>query len=303
MTAAGIFEQSDIAASRVGRSIPGRAGVGLKPEHFADILGERPDLGFFEIHAENYMGAGGPTHRHMEMIRRDYPVSVHGVGLSIGAARGLDPDHLDRLKAVCERYEPGLVSEHLAWSSHGASYLNDLLPLPYTQETLARVCDHVDQVQTHLKRRMLLENPSTYLLFDASVIPETEFLAEVARRTGCGLLLDVNNVHVSASNHEIDARAYLKAFPIEKVGEIHLGGHAVDVDDEGHPLLIDSHDREVDDLVWDLFAEVIERAGPIPTLVEWDADLPAFPVLAREAALAETILQSSRGGRSHALAS
>ncbi len=285
------------APRRRPQAIPARAGVGLKAENYRDILGAPPDLGFFEIHAENHMAAGGAGHRWLERIRADHPLSVHGVGLSIGAARGLDDGHLGRLAAVCDRYEPGLVSEHLAWSSHGAAYLNDLLPLPYTQETLARVCEHVDAVQSRLKRRVLIENPSTYLLFEASDIPETEFLRDLARRTGCGLLLDVNNVHVSATNHAIDACDYLAAFPLEAVGEIHLGGHARDVDDEGAPLLIDSHDRAVDEVVWDLFAGVVDRIGPLPTLVEWDADLPPFAVLAAEAAAAEAILERAGGGR------
>ncbi|MEZ5686994.1 MAG: DUF692 domain-containing protein, partial [Paracoccaceae bacterium] len=206
--------------------LPANAGLGFKSEHFADIRASRPDLGFFEVHAENYMGAGGAPHAMLTALRADYALSLHGVGLSIGGARGLDPAHLARLRALIERYQPESFSEHLAWSSHGADYLNDLLPLPYTPETLALVCDHVDLVQEALGVRMLLENPSTYVLFEQSTIPETEFLAEVARRTGCGLLLDVNNVFVSCVNHRTDPRAYLAAFPLAHVAEIHLGGHA-----------------------------------------------------------------------------
>lgn len=272
--------------------LPADAGLGFKPEHFADIRAMRPDLGFFEIHAENYMGAGGAPHAMLEALRADYALSLHGVGLSIGGARGLDPAHLARLRALIDRYQPESFSEHLAWSSHGADYLNDLLPLPYTPETLALVCAHVDQVQEALGVRMLLENPSTYVLFEQSTIPETEFLAEVARRTGCGLLLDVNNVFVSCVNHRTDPRAYLAAFPLAEVGEIHLGGHAEEELPSG-PLLIDSHGAEVADPVWALYAEVIARTGPLPSLVEWDNDVPAFPVLLAEAARAQAVLRKS----------
>jgi len=220
---------------------------------------------------------------------------VHGVGLSIGGARGLDGAHLDRLRRVCDRYDPESVSEHLAWSSHGADYLNDLLPLPYTEETLALVCDHVDQVQGVLGRRILLENPATYLCFAQSTIPETAFLAEVARRSGCGLLLDVNNVFVSCTNHGTDPRAWLADFPLHRVGEIHLAGHDAETLPSG-PLLIDSHGAPVAEPVWALYAEVIAQAGPLPTLVEWDNDLPEWPVLAAEAARAGAIL-AARGAR------
>lgn len=269
--------------------LPNLPGVGFKPEHFAAIREDAAGIGFFEVHAENYMGAGGPPHAQLAAIRVDHALSVHGVGLSIGGARGLDADHLARVKRLCDRYEPESFSEHLAWSSHGAEYLNDLLPLPYTDETLRLVCDHVDQVQATLKRGILLENPATYLRFAQSTIPETEFLAEVARRTGCGLLLDVNNVFVSCTNQGADPRAWLAAFPLHLVGEIHLGGHDAEELPSG-PLLIDSHGAAVADPVWTLFAEVISRAGPLPTLVEWDNDLPEWPVLAAEAARAGKIL-------------
>lgn len=279
--------------------LPADAGLGFKPEHFAEIRAMRPDLGFFEIHAENYMGAGGAPHAMLTALRADYALSLHGVGLSIGGARGLDRAHLARLRALIERYQPESFSEHLAWSSHGADYLNDLLPLPYTPATLDLVCDHVDQVQEALGVRMLLENPSTYVLFAESSIPETTFLAEVARRTGCGLLLDVNNVFVSCVNHRVDPRAYLAAFPLAAVAEIHLGGHAVEELPSG-PLLIDSHGAEVAEPVWALYAEVIAQAGPLPSLIEWDNDLPAFPVLLGEARRAQAVLQS--GGRADAVA-
>lgn len=280
--------------------LPALPGVGFKPEHFAAIRSGAEGVGFFEVHAENYMGAGGLPHAQLAAIRADFALSVHGVGLSIGGARGIDPDHLARVRRLCDRYDPESFSEHLAWSSHGADYLNDLLPLPYTDETLGIVCDHVDQVQDGLGRRMLLENPATYLRFAASVIPETEFLAEVARRTGCGLLLDVNNVFVSCTNHGADPRAWLAAFPLHLAGEVHLGGHDAE-DLPSGPLLIDSHGAAVAGPVWALFAEVIARAGPLPTLVEWDNDLPDWPVLRAEAARAGEIL--ARGGAGHARAS
>jgi uncharacterized protein (UPF0276 family) len=270
--------------------IPQRAGVGLKPQHYRDILDGAPDVGFFEVHAENYMGAGGPPHRHLTAICERYPLSLHGVGLSIGADRPLDRDHLSRLKQLNERYEPGLFSEHLAWSTHGATYLNDLLPLPYTGETLARVSDHIDEVQETVGRQMLLENPSTYLAFEESTFSEIDFIAEVAKRTGCGLLFDVNNVHVSCTNQEWDPIAYIEAYPLSRVQEIHLGGHAPESDEKGRPLLIDTHDRSVDDIVWDLFRQTVTLAGPLPTLVEWDADVPSWAVLLEEAARAEEIL-------------
>ncbi|MGA2128212.1 MAG: DUF692 domain-containing protein, partial [Xanthobacteraceae bacterium] len=228
------------------RQIPPRAGVGLKPEHWAGILEAKPDVGFFEVHAENYMGAGGPPHRWLTEIRSRYPLSLHGVGLSIGADGPLDRDHLERLAALVERYQPGLFSEHLAWSTHDGVFLDDLLPLPYTAHTLARVADHIDEVQARLGRQMLLENPSTYLAFAESTFSEIDFIAEIVRRTGCGLLLDVNNVHVSSTNQQWDPVRYLDDYPLAAVQEIHLAGHAGEHDDEGRPLLIDTHDRPVD---------------------------------------------------------
>lgn len=269
--------------------LPLGAGVGFKPEHFAAIRSGARDISFFEVHAENYLGAGGPPHAQLTALRADHPLSVHGVGLSIGGARGLDKAHLARLHQLCDRYQPESFSEHLAWSSHGDHYLNDLLPLPYTAETLALVCDHVDQVQAALGRRMLLENPATYVTFAQSQMPETEFLAQVVARTGCGLLLDINNVFVSCTNHRIDPRAYLADYPMAAVGEIHLGGHEAE-DLPSGPLLIDSHGAAVADPVWTLYAEVIARIGPRPTLVEWDNDLPEWPVLAAEATRAARLL-------------
>jgi len=276
--------------------LPATAGVGFKPEHFAALRATPHRVGFFEVHAENYMGAGGLPHAQLTALRADYPLSLHGVGLSIGGARSLDADHLARLRALVTRYQPESFSEHLAWSSHDEGYLNDLLPLPYTPETLALVCDHVDQVQAALGCRLLLENPSTYVLFDQSTIPETEFLAAIATRTGCGLLLDINNVFVSATNHRTDPRAYLAQFPLRHVGEIHLGGHTAEALPSG-PLLIDAHGTPVADPVWALFAQTIARTGPLPTLVEWDNDVPAWPVLASEAARAQSLLDEVRLAR------
>ena len=266
-----------IADSRHFAALGARSvGVGFKPEHFEAIVDTRPELGFFEIHAENYMGAGGAPHRRLDAIRELYPLSLHGVGLSIGSPGPLDRVHLERLAAVAKRFEPALVSEHLAWSTHEGAFLNDLLPLPYTDETLARVSEHIDEVQNALGRTMLLENPSTYVVFAESTWAETDFLREIARRTGCGLLLDVSNVFVSAVNHGFDPERYLADFPLAAVGEIHLAGCADDSDDAGLPLLIDAHNSPVRDAVWSLYSAVIRRRGATPTLIEWDNDVPAL---------------------------
>jgi len=270
--------------------VRGLAGTSSKPEHLDAILDGGRQRGFFEVHAENYMGAGGPPHRTLEAVRRDYPLSLHGVCMSIGGPQPLDQAHLARFCNLVERYEPALVSEHLAWSTHDTTYFNDLLPLPYTEATLARVCDHVDQVQDAIWRPLLLENPSTYLAFEESTMSETEFIRRVAERTGCGLLLDINNVFVSASNHGFSALEYLSDFPLSRVGEIHLAGHASQEDDEGDLLLIDSHDGPVADAVWKLYRIVIAQCGPIPTLIEWDSQIPDWPVLKAEAAAAQEIL-------------
>jgi uncharacterized protein len=271
-------------------SLPASTGVGFKPAHFRDILAAPQPLGFFEVHAENYMGAGGPPHAQLGALRERYALSVHGVGLSIGSMRPLDRDHLMRLKTLCERYMPESFSEHLAWSSHSDAYLNDLLPLPYTQQTLARVAEHIDEVQTALGRQMLLENPSTYIRFSESTIPEVDFLAELSKRTGCGLLLDINNVFVSAKNHGTQPLTYLDSFPFDRVKEIHLGGHDEEVDDVGAPLLIDTHGSPIAEGVWTLYAHVIARAGALPTLIEWDNDVPDWPTLLAEAVVAQNIL-------------
>lgn len=267
--------------------LPRRAGLGLKSEHFQQVLATLPDIGFFEVHAENYMVAGGPFHHYLGLIREHYALSLHGVGLSIGGEGPLDHAHLARLAALVERYQPHSFSEHLAWSSHGPVFLNDLLPLAYDDATLKRVCEHIDQVQSTLKRRMLLENPSTYLLFQHSTLDETDFISEVIRRTGCGLLLDVNNVYVSCINHQQDPLAYLNALPLHSVGEIHLAGFAEDADSVGDRLLIDDHGAPVDNAVWQLYQQALQRTGPVATLIERDNDLPAFSVLHAEARQAD----------------
>jgi uncharacterized protein len=273
--------------------LPARAGVGLKPRHYAAVLDARPPIGFFEVHAENYMGAGGPPHRYLTAIRERYPLSLHGVGLSIGGPHRLDRDHLQRLKVLIERYEPGAFSEHLAWSTHGAAFLDDLLPLPYTDETLRCVVRHVEEAQEALGRPMLLENPSTYVAFAESTWPEADFIGEVARRSGCALLLDVNNAYVSCTNQQCDAGEYLDRFPAALVREVHLAGHFRDTDDEGRPLLIDTHDREVAETVWMLYERVVARIGPVATLIEWDAQVPEWSELEREARHADSILLAS----------
>lgn len=283
---------SDSSPCRVQRRLPPRAGVGLKAEHYRTVLDAKPDIGFFEVHAENYMGAGGPPHRYLTAIRDAYPLSVHGVGLSIGADRPLDGEHLRRLKALVTRYEPEHFSEHLAWSSHACGFLNDLLPIPYTARSLARVAEHIDQLQEALDRQILLENPSTYLAFEESTYEEADFIAAIARRTGCGLLLDINNVYVASVNQQWDPLRYLDAYPLSAVQQIHLAGHAHEFDERGRPLLIDTHDRHVADIVWDLYAHTIRKTGALPTLIEWDAHVPEWSTLAAQAARADSIIQT-----------
>lgn len=277
-------------------TLPARAGLGLKPAHYADIMSGEPKVGFFEVHAENYMGDGGPPHRYLEAISEIYPISLHGVGLSIGAEGPLDKAHLARLKGLIERYRPASFSEHLAWSTHDSAFLNDLLPLPYTQATLDRIAGHVDEVQQVLGRRMLLENPSTYVIFEESTIDEIDFLAAVADRTGCGLLLDVNNVMVSSVNHRLDPVSYIDRFPVERVGEIHLAGYDEAVDGAGDRLLIDAHASAVLDDVFALYDHTLSRTGPVATLIEWDNDVPDFATLFAEARRAEAVLAGHAAG-------
>ncbi len=272
--------------------LPARPGVGYKPQHFSNILADPRPVEWLEIHAENYMGDGGRPLAQLRHLSERFPISVHGVGLSIGGEGRLDRDHLARLKHLCGWLNPASFSEHLAWSTHDTEFLNDLLPLPYTAETLARVADHIDEVQDHVGRRMLLENPSVYLDFAETEMDEIDFLTEIAKRTGCGLLLDVNNVYVSSTNRQTNPTAYIDRFPHALVGEIHLGGHDEDRDDSGAPLLIDAHGSEIVDPVWQLYAHTIRTGGAKPTLIEWDNDVPDWPVLAAEAARAARILDT-----------
>ncbi|MBR2656505.1 MAG: DUF692 domain-containing protein [Loktanella sp.] len=279
--------------------LPRTTGLGFKPEHYRDIMAKPGAVGFFEVHAENYMGDGGAPHAMLTALRADHALSIHGVGLSIGGAGGLNYDHLARLRKLIDRYQPESFSEHLAWSSHGAAWLSDLLPLPYTQETLTTISAHINQVQDRLGCRMLLENPATYVTFDSSTYSETDYLKELVRRTGCGLLLDINNVFVSATNHRFDASAYLADFPLAAVGEIHLAGHDEEQLPSG-PLLIDSHGTAVAGPVWALYKDVLDQTGPLPTLIEWDNDVPDFAVLLDEAMQADALLKKARGARSYA---
>ena len=270
-----------------------RAGVGFKNEHLADIEQAAGQVGFFEIHAENYMGAGGPPLARLERLRRDYELSIHGVGLSLGGAEPLDVAHLKRWKALIDRFAPFRVSEHLAWSGHAGAYFNDLLPLPYTPETLSRVCARVSEFQDALGRRALIENPATYVRFAESSIDEIEFLSEVSARSGCGLLLDVNNVYVSCVNHGRDPQAYIDAFPMARVEEIHLAGFREDRDDDGARLLIDAHCASVAGAVWSLYARAVARAGAVPTLIEWDNEIPPFARLRAEAERADALMRET----------
>ena len=278
------------------RDIPPRGGIGLKSEHYKTVLQSKPSLGFFEVHAENYMGDGGVPHAYLTAIRETYPISLHGVGLSIGGARPLDSAHLIRLKALNERYQPGLFSEHLAWSTHDVGYLSDLLPLPYNEQSLQRVCEHIDETQDVVGRQMLLENPSSYLTFSESTLSEAEFISEIVKRTGCGLLLDINNVYISAHNIGISARQYLEAYPLKHVGEIHLAGHTPSIDADGKSVLIDDHASPVVAGVWELFEFVIASTGPLPVLIERDDNVPPLEELVAEAHYANRIMDQRFAG-------
>lgn len=271
--------------------VPSSAGIGLKASHYRTLLETRPPLSFLEVHPENYMGAGGPPHRYLEALAAHYPLSFHGVGLSLGSAGPLDPDHLARWRALVDRYAPAMVSEHVAWSAHAGIVHHDLLPLPYTEESLAILAGHVVEMQEALGRPVMMENPSSYLRFAASSIPEHEFMVELARRTGCLLLLDVNNVYVSACNHGFDPCAWLDAIPACLVGEIHLAGHA-GIEFAGREILIDDHGSGVRDEVWTLYRQTVRRIGPRPTLIEWDTNVPDLPVLLSEAGRADAIICS-----------
>jgi hypothetical protein len=273
---------------------PARPGIGLRAPHYQEIMARRPRLGFLEVHAENYMGGGRPI-ATLEDLRRDYPVSVHGVGLSLASAGGLDRRHVDRLAALCDRIEPALISEHLAWSRAGGAYLNDLLPIPYTEEALEVVGDHIAIVQERLKRPLLIENPTAYIRFAASVIPEAEFLTELVRRTGCAILCDVNNIYVNTRNHGGNPLAYIKALPPQAVREIHLAGHSIN-DADGRPVWIDDHGAPVAGAVWDLYAHAVSRFTTAVSLVEWDSALPTLDGLVAEARTAAAIRSSVHAG-------
>jgi uncharacterized protein (UPF0276 family) len=274
-------------------TLPAAAGIPFKPVHWPAIEAAGGAAAWFEVHAENYLGAGGPPHRMLAAIRELRPLSIHGVGLSIGGEAPLDGGHLARIRALVERYEPASFSEHLAWSTHEGVYYNDLLPLPYNETTLTRVAAHVSEVQDVLGRRILIENPSTYLTLDRATMGEVEFLTALAERSGCGLLLDLNNVWVSANNQRFDPARYLASFPLHLVGEIHLAGHAVETAVGGDGLLLDTHDRPVDEAVWRLFAQTVLRTGPVPTLIEWDSSIPELPVLLAEAARADQVMAAT----------
>jgi uncharacterized protein (UPF0276 family) len=284
------------AIDRCSNLIPAKAGIGLRFQHHQAVLDTPPDVAWMEVHTENYMG-GGSAIRCLEAVRQQIPISLHGVGLSLGSAEGLDQAHLDRIGQVVERIEPDLMSEHIAWSVSGGSYLADLLPLPMTEEALAVVCRHVDQVQSTLRRRILVENPSTYMQFRHSIIPEWEFMAAVAARTGCGILCDVNNIYVSAKNHGWDPSVYLAALPPNAIGEIHLAGHSVRQLADGATLRIDDHSSRVIGEVWSLYEIALRQFGPLPTLIEWDQNVPPLDVLAEEARHADALIDATDGAR------
>ncbi len=285
-------------------SLPARSGLGLKPSHVDQLLSTRPDVGFLEVHAENYLVDGGPMLRHLEQVRSKYPLTIHGVGLSIGGETGLDDLHLNAVAGLVRRFEPAVFSEHLAWSSHGGRFFNDLLPLPYNLRTLQRVCEHIDRIQSRIGRRMLLENPSTYLAWADSTWSEGAFMSEVVRRTGCELLLDVNNVYVSAINQASDPLVVLHQFPLRETQQIHLAGHAEHTESTGNRLLIDHHGASVDDAVWELYRHALATTGPVATLLERDQNIPALDELLSEALLIERHLhwcQADTEGHSSAL--
>jgi uncharacterized protein (UPF0276 family) len=276
--------------SRRRAGLPLQAGIGFKPQHFDALLADPQAPGFVEVHAENYMGAGGLPHAQLQSLHERFALSVHGVGLSIGAATPPSEAHLDRLAILLDRHQPERFSEHLAWSTHDGRFYNDLLPLRYDNAALLRVCAHVDRVQSRLQRRMLLENPSSYFEFPGSTWSEAGFLREVVARSGCGLLLDVNNVYVSCSNHGRDPLAWLDEAPLASVHEVHLAGHARDFDDWGRALLVDDHGSRVAPEVWTLYRQVLARTGALPTLIEWDTGVPEYAVLREEAATAQRCL-------------
>ncbi len=267
-------------------SIPAQAGIGLRPPHYTELLSSLPDIAWLEVHSENFFADGGRPHEILEQVRAHYPISLHGVGLSLGSVDPLNTWHLNKLKTLIDRYQPGLVSEHLCWSSVDARYLNDLLPLPYTEESLSHISIRIQQAQDYLGRQLLIENLSSYLQYSHSTIPEWEFLAAVAQRSGCSILLDINNIYVNACNHGFDATQYLSAIPLAAVGEMHLAGFS----DEGD-MLIDTHSQPVSIPVWALYEQAIQRFGRQPTLIEWDLDIPTLSVLLDEARHAENLAE------------
>ncbi len=259
------------------------AGIGYKSRYFDDVINDDHQIGWLEIHAENYMMDGGPIKAQLAELAELYPITCHGVGLSIGSMQPLNDQHLQRLKVLNDWLKPAIFSEHLAWSTHSTKYFNDLLPLPYTQQVLGVVVDHIKQVQDTLGRQMLLENPSTYVAFDDHEMSETDFIQQIVARSECGLLLDVNNVYVTATNQQLDATSYIDQLPLDSVGELHLSGHSVDADSSGAPLLIDSHDAPVDAAVWALYDHTISKLGATPTLIEWDSNFPEWSILRDQA--------------------
>ena len=283
----------NVTAQREASSLKSlRAGIGLRAEHYLDVIEQRPPVGWLEIHSENYFGAGGRPLHYLDRIRADYPISLHGVGLSVGSTDPLSETHLRNLKTLVQRCEPMLISEHLSWGSVAGRHFNDLLPLPYHAEALQHMVERIGQVQDYLQRPILIENLSSYLEYSASDIPEWEFLTELAKRSGCGILLDVNNVYVSARNHGFDAQDYLRGVAPHLVGEIHLAGHTVKTFTDGE-LLIDTHDQRVSAAVWSLYRDAARRFVNVPVLIEWDAQLPALEVLVNEAQQAQTLLSET----------
>ena len=274
----------------IDRKLPCSVGISLKAQHYQEVLDSKPDVGWFEVHPENYMGAGGLPHKFLAEVHQHYPLSMHGVGLSLGSADGIETNHLSALKSTVDKHQPQQVSEHLAWSHWNQTFLNDLLPFPYTGEFLEVVIRNVELIQETLQQKILIENPSAYLAFTDSYLNETEFLQQVCQRTGCGLLLDVNNVYVSAKNQDFSTENYLAEYPMEYVGEIHLAGHAQD-SVEGKTLLIDDHGSPVIDTVWDLFSQTLALLKkPCPALIEWDTNIPELQTLVEEAKKAEKLI-------------
>lgn len=279
--------------------VPGNTGIGLRAPHYQDVLSQLPTVGFLEIHSENYFGAGGKPHAYLEQIAQHYPLSMHGVGLSLGSTDTINLEHLARLKELIDQYQPFLISEHLSWGSVSGSFLNDLLPLPYTQEALDVICGHIDTMQDTLGRQCLIENISSYLQFPESTYTEQAFIVEVARKTGCGILLDINNIYVSSKNHDFDAHQYITEIPAPLVKQYHLAGHVSNTFSDGQ-ILIDSHNQPVCEDVWHLYAFAVQHIGQRPCLIEWDSDLPPLTTLAQEAHRADEITAHALRGTQHA---